>query len=156
MIFISTPHGGSTLASNWIGRIGKSLIRLPDIIITTPGSVTEFVVESGQHPAEQLNKLFELLEPFFWGPTTTSIDTLSPNDPFLKTLKATPIAGHIPFHSIMGDRGRGDKCKSSDGVVKYESSHLKGEQSERLVPSGHMANQNEQGMEEVRRILKNY
>jgi len=84
----------------------------------------------------------------------TSIDTLSPQNRFVRTMNKLPIADHIPYHSIIGDRGRGDTPNSSDGVVPYWSSHLEGAQSERIVPSGHPAHQNKQGMEEVDRILR--
>src|SRR5215469_2665084 len=77
------------------------------------------------------------------------IDTLSPNNRFVLALNTLPIANHIPYHSIIGDRGRGDTPNSSDGVVPYWSSHLEGAQSERIVPSPHGAHQNKQGMEEV-------
>ena len=33
VIFISTPHRGSDLASNWIGRIGAALVRTPRLYI---------------------------------------------------------------------------------------------------------------------------
>ena len=46
-----------------------------------------------------------------------SIDTLSPNDPFVKIMNALPLAKDVPYHSIIGDRGRGDTPNSSDGVV---------------------------------------
>jgi hypothetical protein len=84
----------------------------------------------------------------------TSIDTLSPQNRFVRTLNKLPISDRIPYYSIMGDRGRGDTPNSSDGVVPYWSSHLDRAQSERIVPSGHPAHQNKQGMEEVDRILK--
>jgi len=84
----------------------------------------------------------------------TSIDTLSPQNRFVRTMNKLPIADHIPYHSIIGDRRRGDTPISSDGVVPYWSSHLDGAQSERIVPSGHPAHQNKQGMEEVDRILR--
>jgi hypothetical protein len=56
-------------------------------------------------------------------------------------------------HSIMGDRGRGDTPNTSDGVVPYWSSHLEGARSERIVSSDHGAHQNQEGEEEVERIL---
>ncbi len=43
---------------------------------------------------------------------------------------------------------------AATGVVAYWSSHLDGAQSEKVVPSGHPAHQNPQGMEEVDRILR--
>jgi hypothetical protein len=61
----------------------------------------------------------------------------------------------VPYHSIIGDRGKGDTPESSDGVVPYWSSHLDGAASEKIVPSGHGSNENPEGIEEFRRILHN-
>jgi|SRR5271166_1175836 len=159
VIFISTPHGGSAFASNLIGRIGKSLIRLPDIVIkdtkdtlirlpsiviNSPASVTGFVREAGEHPVGQLNKLLDPLKRLLL-PTTTSIDTLSPKDPFLKAVKHAPIADDIPYNSIIGSRDR---------YVNYSSSHLCGAQETIVTSADHMANQNEEGMEAVHKILR--
>jgi hypothetical protein len=60
----------------------------------------------------------------------------------------------IPYHSIIGDRGRGDTPNSSDGVVPYWSSHLDGAASEKIVPSGHGSPLNPQAIAEVHRILE--
>ncbi len=43
---------------------------------------------------------------------------------------------------------------SSDGFVPCWSTHLDGQTSEKIVPSGKGAHENHQGTEEVRRILK--
>jgi hypothetical protein len=83
-----------------------------------------------------------------------SVDTLAPNNRFVKAINTIPITPGIPYHTIMGDRGKGDAPNSSDGVVPYWSSHMEGAQSELIVPSGHPAHQNPQAIEEVRRILK--
>ena len=83
-----------------------------------------------------------------------SIDTLEPDDWFVEAVNKLPIAHGIPFHSIMGDRGRGDTANSSDGVVPYWSSHLKGAKSELIVNSDHGAQYNPQAIEEVARILR--
>ena len=87
-----------------------------------------------------------------------SVDTLSPNNRFVKIINTIPIQQGIPYHSIIGDRGKGGnpdhtKPMSSDGFVPYWSSHLKGAQSELIVPSGHSAHQNPTAIKEVRRIL---
>jgi hypothetical protein len=60
----------------------------------------------------------------------------------------------VPYHSIIGDRGRGDTPNSSDGVVPYWSSHLDGAQSEKIVPSGHGAEHSPEAITEVLRILR--
>src|SRR6266404_5982372 len=83
-----------------------------------------------------------------------SVDTLEPNDRFVEAVDKLPITPGIPYDSIMGDRGRGNTPKSSDGIVPYWSSHLDGAQSELIVNSGHGAQYNPQAIREVERILR--
>jgi pimeloyl-ACP methyl ester carboxylesterase len=142
VIFISTPHRGSALASNWIGHLGIALVKLPTNLVQTGNAVMQFETKA----TASVDKPNRMHFP-------TSIDTLSPNNRFVRALNHLPIADHVPYYSIIGDRGRGDTPNSSDGVVPYWSSHLDGAQSERIVPSDHMAHQNKEGIEEVHRIL---
>ena len=83
-----------------------------------------------------------------------SVDTLEPNDRFVEAVNKLPITPGIPYHSIIGDRGRGDTPNSSDGVVPDWSSHLAGAQSELIVNSDHGAQYNPQAIREVERILR--
>jgi pimeloyl-ACP methyl ester carboxylesterase len=140
VIFCSTPHRGAGLATNWVGRLGIALTRLPTQMVSLGVSSAKYLVTPGDSARK----------PRF----PTSIDTLSPRNRFVRTLNTLPIADHIPYHSIVGDRGRGDTPNSSDGVVPYWSSHLDGAQSEKIVPSNHGSHQNAQGMEEIDRILR--
>ncbi len=140
VIFMSTPHRGSDLAINWIGRISASLVRMPLMIATIPISALS-VVTTG-----------ETVAPIKRIPN--SIDTLSPKNRFVIEVNKLPITPGIPYYSIIGDRGRGDTPQSSDGVVAYWSSHLDGAQSELIVPSNHSSPQNPQAIAEVRRILE--
>jgi hypothetical protein len=55
-----------------------------------------------------------------------SVDTLAPNNRFVIAINKIPMTKGVPYHSIIGDRGRGDSPNSSDGVVAYWSSHLDG------------------------------
>jgi pimeloyl-ACP methyl ester carboxylesterase len=142
VIFISTPHRGSLLASNWIGRTGIALVKLPANLTNAGDAAIPFEIKA----ATGVDKPNRMHFP-------TSIDTLSPNNRFVRALNHLPIADRIPYHSIIGDRGRRDTPNSSDGVVPYWSSHLDGAQSERIVPSDHGAHQNKEGIEEVHRIL---
>jgi len=87
-----------------------------------------------------------------------SVDTLSPKNRFVKIINTIPINKDIPYHSVIGDRGKGGnkdhtKPMSSDGFVPYWSSHMDGAKSELIVPSGHSAHQNPEAIKEVRRIL---
>src|SRR6266699_2708348 len=130
VVFMSTPHRGSDLASNWIGRIGSMLVRTPSKPLTADPA------------ALKLKRL------------PNSVDTLAPNNRFVVAINKIPMTKAIPYHSIIGDRGRGDTPNSSDGVMAYWSSHLDGAKSERIVPSGHGSPLNPQAIAEVHRILQ--
>src|SRR5436309_4370379 len=140
VIFISTPHRGSELASNWIGRVGAALVRTPRLFTSTYASTKPLLI--ADPAARPLNRM------------PNSVDTLEPNDRFVEAVNKLPITPCIPYHSIMGDRGRDDTPNSSDGVVPYWSSHLQGAQSELIVNSDHGAQYNPQAIREVDRILK--
>jgi pimeloyl-ACP methyl ester carboxylesterase len=143
VIFISTPHRGSIIAKNSIGRIASSIVRMPAYLVTLGHEMLQASVQDD--PA--VMRMTRI---------PNSIDTLSPNNRFVKIMNTLPIAKGVPYHSIIGDRGRGDTPNSSDGVVAYWSSHLDGAKSERIVPSSHGAHQNAQGIAEVARILKEH
>jgi pimeloyl-ACP methyl ester carboxylesterase len=145
VIFISGPHRGATLATNWFGRLASSLIRAPSTILKAgPEALGLLTKDPGALGLKRM---------------PNSVDTLAPNNRFVKIINTIPIAPGIPYHSIMGDRGKGGNKdhtspESTDGIVPYWSSHLDGAQSELIVPSTHSAHQNPQAMAEVRRILR--
>src|SRR5437899_10744078 len=139
-IFISTPHRGSKVASGWIGRIGAGLVRTPQSFTSIYASTKPLLV--ADPAARPLNRM------------PNSVDTLEPNDRFVEAVNKIPITPGIPYHSIMGDRGRGDTPNSSDGIVPYWSSHAASAQQELIVDSGHDAQSNPQAIREVERILK--
>jgi pimeloyl-ACP methyl ester carboxylesterase len=140
VIFISAPLRGSEMATQRLGRLGSSLVKLPVTLLIAGRDALKIMTLSGDDlPLRR---------------APNSIDTLAPTNRFVKAINTIPMIEGIPYHSIMGDRGRGDTPNSSDGVVPYWSSHLEGAQSELVVPSNHSAHQNRQTIEEVRRILK--
>src|SRR5438105_3994938 len=140
VVFMSTPHRGSDLASNWIGRIGSMIVKTPSKLLTVGQAVRENL--TADPAALKLKRL------------PNSVDTLAPNNRFVVAINKIPMTKEIPYHSIIGDRGRGDTPNSSDGVVAYWSSHLDGARSERIVPSGHGSPLNPQAIAEVHRILQ--
>src|SRR5437870_4129195 len=140
VIFMSAPHRGSDLASNWIGRIGSMLVKAPTTLLKVNQALRASL--TADPAALQLKRL------------PNSIDTMAPNNRFVMGINTVPITKGIPYHSIIGDRGRGDTPNSSDGVVPYWSSHLDGAKSERIVPCGHGSHLNPQAIVEVHRILQ--
>ena len=145
VIFVSAPLRGSDLASNWVGRIGSKLVKSPQTLLETGREVFRF---TSFLPGElQLKRI------------PNSIDTLAPNNRFVRAINTLPVTAGIPHHVICGDRGKGgnkDQTKPvmSDGVVPYWSSHMETAASERIVPSGHSAHQNPEAIAEVARILR--
>jgi len=138
VVFICTPHRGSDLASNGLGKIGISLITLPARLATTMmDSLTSADLVQITGSSKRL---------------PNSITGLKPTSPALPVINEARIS--VPYHSIIGDRGRGDSPNSSDGVVAYWSSHLDGAQSEKIVPGPHGSCQLPQTIAELDRILR--
>ncbi|MCX6877334.1 MAG: alpha/beta fold hydrolase [Verrucomicrobia bacterium] len=140
VIFISTPHRGSTLAANWLTRMLNHLVQLPATLLATGFDEARYLKHAAG--ARRLDRFPD------------SVDTLAPGNDFVRALNSVPITPGIPYHTIAGDRGRGDSPNSSDGVVPYWSSHQAGAVSEKIVPSHHPAHQNPEAIAEVERILK--
>lgn len=136
IVFVCVPHRGSKLALSSIGDLGRKLISLPSEMVMTVSDVL------GDFLPAQNGKKVEL---------PTSITSLSPKNPTLIAMDKLPI--RAPYHSIIGDRGRGDSPNSSDGVVGYWSSSLKGARSELIVPGSHGAYELPQTVDEYKRIL---
>jgi hypothetical protein len=144
VIFLSPSHRGAGMATGFMGRIGAKLIGGPkDLLDGDTSFLTEVKPNS---TTAQLKRM------------PNSIDFLDPENRFVKTLAAMPLVKGVPYHSILGDRGKGGnrndtKPVSSDGIVPYWSSHLDGAESEIVIPSGHWTNQHPEGITEVNRIL---
>ncbi|MEI7908476.1 MAG: alpha/beta fold hydrolase [Verrucomicrobiota bacterium] len=136
VVFICTPHRGSAMALSRLGELARRLIFLPaELTSSITGSLGNAVAMITGDPKRM----------------PTSVDGLAPSNPMLKVLDARPI--QVPYHSIIGDRGKGDTPNSSDGVVDYWSSHLNGARSECIVPGPHGSCELPQTLTEVRRIL---
>jgi pimeloyl-ACP methyl ester carboxylesterase len=136
LVFICTPHRGSEMALGRIGELGRRLISLPaDLTGTITKSMGDAMAIATGAP----------------GRIPNSVTGLSPTNPMLKVLDSRPI--EAPYHTILGDRGKGDSPLSSDGVVKYWSSHLTTAKSECVVPGPHGACEMPETITELRRIL---
>ena len=130
-IYICVPHRGSKMADWSATSFFTKFIRLPANIMNAATDVRGVITERRQ---------------------LSSVHRLSPNNPLYAALDHIPI--QVPYHSIIGDRGRGDTPNSSDGVVQYWSSHLDGARSELIVPGPHGSYALPQTIDELKRILK--
>ena len=130
-IYICVPHRGSKMADMSLVAWFTKFIRMPANIMGAVADVPGAIAERRQ---------------------LSSVNRLSPNNPLYPAIDHIPI--QVPYHSIIGDRGRGDTPNSSDGVVQYWSSHLDGARSELIVPGPHGSYALPQTIAELKRILK--
>jgi triacylglycerol esterase/lipase EstA (alpha/beta hydrolase family) len=142
VVFLAVPHRGSPLATLKVSVWISHLIRLPK----------KLTVELLDATAQGVNNAMkgDQAKPDM----PNSISSLSPKDKSNLALSSMPLPRRIKFHSVIGDRGRGDLPNSSDGVVPYWSSHVGPVESELIVPSNHSVPGNDQAAAEVKRILK--
>ena len=145
VVFISAPLRGSDLASNWMGRIGSMLVRTPGTLLSAGSEAMKLATFQGDDL--RLKRI------------PNSVDTLAPNNRFVRAIQTIPITPGSPYHVISGDRGKGGNRDHttpvmSDGIVPYWSSHMDDAKSELVVPSSHSAHQNPQAIAEVKRILE--
>ena len=139
VIFIATPHRGSYQALGILGRLGAWLVNLP-----------------GRFTKLSLTLLTLQGKGFLLGPMSgipTSVDNMNPNNRFIRSLSAIPIADGVIAHSIVGVEGGGPPAEGGDGVVKYSSAHIDGVASEKIVHSAHSMQGNPETIQEVKRIL---
>jgi pimeloyl-ACP methyl ester carboxylesterase len=142
VIFIAAPLRGSNLATGLIGSIANILIREP----TVSSQASQEMLRTSNIREEELKPKRR----------ANSVDTLSPKSPFVNVINTIPMTPGVPYDTIIGDRGRGDSPNSSDGVVPYWSSHMKGAEHEYIVPSNHSAHQDPRAIADVLSILKSH
>jgi hypothetical protein len=138
VVFICTPHRGSFLAENFLGKIARRLV-------TFPAQLTKVSIDLVKlNPAGAAQTAWHM---------PTAIDNMDWSNPFLKTLASLPIAPGVETHSIVAVRGDGPPEQGDDGVVKYTSAHIDGVASELIVRDSHSTQATPATIEEVRRIL---
>ena len=144
VIFVSASHRGSDMAIDFWGRVGAALVGNP---VADKETYAEVLSQARPEVRTRSRNRFP-----------NSIDLLDPDSPFLEKINALPTAPGVPYHSLIGDRGKGGfldrtRPESSDGIVPYWSSHMDGARSERVIPSGHWSHLHPLGMAEIKRVL---
>jgi pimeloyl-ACP methyl ester carboxylesterase len=151
VIFIGTPHQGSSLSRIGVARLAEKIIRMPKALLQAGRDVAR---ENPNAPNLMAGKL------------CTSVNLLEPNSPALELLAAQSRPDGVHYHSIIGilppdelwintitpvsHHGK----EKSDGVVPYSSAHLDNVDSELIIPADHMhVHQHALSTLEVRRIL---
>ena len=138
IVFIATPHQGSRLADEPLGRIVSRFIRPPE----TQTAVLDEL--------KRLNGPDALKDEFFRSRSINSIGNLSPSSPVLLTVASLPIAPGVAHHTIayhfLG-------MAPTDLVVRSWSSRVAEALSEANFPGTHFSEQSPATIGELRRIL---
>lgn len=146
-VFLSTPHGGAEMATLSVVDVVSKLVRFPsDVIVTTLSTTADLLDPTSGVQVDGLK--MDMTKP------TTSVQSLRPDSPVSVALTTSPCKPGVKYHSIIGDRGKGDTPDSSDGVVEYWSSHVPGAESELIVPTGHTTYTHEIAIADLKRILR--
>ncbi len=141
VIFISTPHRGSYMSKSFVRNLVRKLVSVPstmaqkskEMLRPTEGMKLPPVLSSKKMP--------------------TSLDGMSPTNPFLLKLAEIPPAPGVHAHSIVAIDGNEQPPGGDDGVVKYTSAHVDYAESELVVRSFYSCQDKPPAIEEVRRIL---
>lgn len=144
-IYFSAPHRGAKMAQKGFAGLISQAAKLPTSILNTTTGVLDTM---GQQD-------LGLKIPFDQS-KVTSVQSLEPGAPMVAALEKAPYRKEVIYHSVIGDRGRGDTPNSSDGVVEYWSSHQEGAASELIVPTDHGSYKHPKAIEEFRRILREH
>jgi pimeloyl-ACP methyl ester carboxylesterase len=144
VVFMATPHRGSYRVTGPVLNVVRRLVTLParlatpveNLVRLNPGAYVADVAAARGLP--------------------TAVDNMSPANRFIRALGACPIAPGVAVHSIVAVDGKGDVRALSDGVVRYESAHLPGVGSEKVVRSPHSMQSQPETILEVRRILREH
>jgi hypothetical protein len=138
VVFVATPHRGSRIANNSVGRIFGGLIR-------PPADQAALLAE-----LRALNGPEVLKDENFQGASVNAIGTLRVDSPLLLAVSRLPVAPGVPYHTIaFRFAGR----LPNDLVVPLWSAHLEGAASEAILPGFHGSEQSPPALGELRRIL---
>jgi hypothetical protein len=139
VIFVATPHRGSYLAEYSLGRFIAGFVRLPGDLLRAGGDIFTDNPDAARFDPERTH--------------VGSIYGMTPGSPLITGLSDIPVAAGISAHSIIAVRDDGPIEDGSDGVVRYQSAHIEGVESELIVRSGHSVQSHPQTVLELRRIL---
>jgi pimeloyl-ACP methyl ester carboxylesterase len=143
VVYIATPHRGSRFDQGSIHGLGMRLIRLPDPLRAT-------------HHRLVANNPPNFFRAHFRKSLPTSVDELEWGSPILTGLWELSHPPAMKVHSIIAVRPDSPPEHRTDGLVTYESAHIAGVASEKIVSAGHLCQDNAEVINEVRRILSEH
>ncbi len=146
VVFCAVPHRGSRLVEQPGAKLLGDLVEVPAQLLALS---TEIVARSA-HALTPTG-----LE--FTRDRLTSIDQLGSEAWTTAEFLNKPLNPAVAYHSLIGNNRLPHVPleRGGDGIVPYRSAHVEGVASELVVrPSGHGVHRTDEGIEEIRRILK--
>jgi pimeloyl-ACP methyl ester carboxylesterase len=123
VIYIATPHRGSSEASRCVGRISSALVEEP------PEWTERHAQLVRDNPGIFRDELRRKIP--------NSVDLLEPDSLILQATDRLPYRCGVSLHTILGDYRQSLTQGPSDGVVAVSSARLGGGQSELVVDAKH-------------------
>lgn len=141
-VYFSAPHRGAKMAQKDLPGLISRAAKLPGKVLETTSGLLD----------PQVSASLRLKVPV--DGKATSVQSLEPGAPMVAAMDISPYKKGVIYHSVIGDRGKGDTPNSSDGVVEYWSSRQDGAASELIVPTDHGSYKHPKAIEELKRILR--
>ncbi len=146
-IFLSAPHRGTAFADRWFTLAARKIIKLPGAFL---GALADSVTDQNLNMKNFVNEVGD-------GLIQNGPSDLSHNSKFTKLTKNVMPKHGMIFHSIMGNNSdTTDEKLMTDGIVPYQSAHLDGAASEKIIKGGHSIQETPEAVLELRRILRQH
>lgn len=146
MVLLSAPLRGTDYVDRWFTRVIRKVIRLPKSFFET--------VVTGTQSIQMDQKLLETIHNISMKKIQNGPSDLGEDSDFIALTKDAKIVD-IPYHSIVGNnKGDVPKSEMTDGIVPYDSAHLDGAVSEKIINGGHSIQETPEAVLELRRILR--
>lgn len=143
VVYIGTPHRGSSVANRAIGKLGSLLIQEP----ASQSAAHQRLIAA--NPGVFKNEFQKRLP--------TSVDMLSPDSVLLQTLRTLPRNPCVTRHSIIGDHCWTLHDGLTDGVVAISSARIPDAASEAVIEAEHTKlTQDPYVMDDVFEILEQH
>ncbi len=144
VVTIGTPHRGSEFANDYTRWLGRKLINLPALVVSSGRRLTR-------------------ANPDLFRDTTllteaNAIDSLAPDSPIFPVMLRARAPADVKYHNIVGvlrdPSFLTSRTKRGDGVVEYASARMDDVESELVVDADHTSiHMTGKTIFEVRRIL---
>lgn len=141
VVFIGTPHRGSSIANRFIGRVASWIVDQPN---EAKAAHRELIACNPDTFSREVTRRIP-----------TSIDFLEPESCLLQTVSQLPVHPRVKLHSIIGNSRWGPLVGRSDGVVPVDSAVAVASSSEVFIDEHHTElHQHPQARDELFRILR--